>query len=335
MDGGVEATADATFDSNHEIACSTQSDPDNCGECGRSCHGMACAEGACLPQVLFQPPPAQPYYNGAGVIVADHYVVWDDGPGHVNRVDRDGGPTVALAESLNDRPTQASYADGTVFWADKDSGNLRSVPLAGGTTATLSMTGAGSRSTTVQDGEPYVYVANQTTGQILRVSRSDGTIDVVAPNESDVVDIRSDATYLAWSDRNGGAVRTYAKATGQIATLGASVPGPTQIAIQDGYVYWAYAQGDKTSDIVRAPAAGGGMQVLAHTEATKYPVLVATDGEHVYWTTDTGVYRAPVAGGGTPLYLAPVDVNAGGIAVDDLWVYYVNAESGVVVKVAK
>jgi hypothetical protein len=73
------------------VSCETSSDPENCGVCGHSCGGGACAFGACQPLLLASDTNLQ------NLVIAEREAYWLNGAGEVRAVSLAGGSVRTLA----------------------------------------------------------------------------------------------------------------------------------------------------------------------------------------------------------------------------------------------
>jgi hypothetical protein len=71
-------------------ACGSLDDPQNCGACGHSCLGGACARGQCQPVVLAEDQPTTQDSLSDAMAVDDSHVFWLSG-GRIARVPTAGG----------------------------------------------------------------------------------------------------------------------------------------------------------------------------------------------------------------------------------------------------
>lgn len=134
----ADVAADAPGDhaATGEAGCGdTMNDPENCGRCGHSCLGGACAAGACqsmtLASGLAQPTSVVAYNLVAGTraVWAQQGVVGTGALSHCHFGSGDPCMPVALASATN--PRQLVLASSSLFWLDQaGTGAIQSLPIA-------------------------------------------------------------------------------------------------------------------------------------------------------------------------------------------------------------
>lgn len=138
------------------IGCGGPSDPNNCGTCGHSCLGAACAAGKCVPIVLASGQgdsaygvPWYPYTTDIGdplvgpdrLAVDDTHVYWLNLRGDVMRVPASGGKAEHLA-STKPGPVWIALGDQSVYFSTMG-GEIFRVAKAGGTPVRFAPASAG------------------------------------------------------------------------------------------------------------------------------------------------------------------------------------------------
>jgi hypothetical protein len=318
-----------------------QTDPANCGACGRSCQGGACSAGVCQPLTLA---------SGQSVAIAvdTTSVYWSTVAGTLMKVPLGGGTSQTLA-SPNTTVFFLAVDATSVYWTETlTGGSLVKVPIAGGATQTLAAeatTGQDYGSIAV-DATSVYYLASAAPGAgvVARMPVNGGTPQTLvsgSPSLRDFVGVNCplppagcNATTVYWMastvDAGAGTLTSVPADGGMQATL-ASGLSPVAIAVNPASVYWSNT--DNPSAVMKVPV-GGGMPV---TLASGHPTGIAVDGTSVYWTDFLGgtVMTVPV-GGGTPTTLASGQDEPRGIAVDATSVYWTNfGGPGAVMKIAK
>lgn len=306
-----------------DASCEASSDSNHCGQCGRSCHGTACSNGQCETIELYRP---ERFDNTTSLALYENNIYFSSAYGQLLRVGRDGGPATVLAD--DEDIAGIAVSDDVVYWTSRDPGEIRAVPVLGGTVLRVASVPGRPYGLTAHDGEGFLYVANRETGELVRVDRTNGDVTVVAVEAAHAV--ASDDRFVVWTNKSLGTVRVLDKNTGDLSTVAEEQSEPTRIAIADAYVYWTNT-GAQPAAIVRAPVLGGTIELVVQLEGS--PCLT-TDAIHVYCTAEDSVYRAPISGG-SPLLLAGQRKNPCALAFDDKWLYIGDFNGGGVYKTAK
>lgn len=153
IDGGADAAPpfDVTpldappADSGVDAGCppdASFTDDDNCGRCGHACLGGHCSNGKCSAVTVCTAPE-----NVSTLAVDSQNVYWGSSNGaslHVGSCplgDVDAGAN-SLYAAASDIPSTMAVGGGTLFWAEKTSLGVYSIPVDGGTELTLAPTAA-------------------------------------------------------------------------------------------------------------------------------------------------------------------------------------------------
>jgi len=165
-----------------DAGCGGDSDPNNCGVCGRSCLGGACAAGKCAPLVLAsgQGDSAYgaawyPYNTDIGdalegpdrIAVDDTHVYWLNLRGEVMRVPVSGGDAQRVAKTTVG-PAWIVLDEQFVYFSTLGAEIFR-VPKAGGSPARLAQAMIGSFGITLFSG-PYPFEFMLSAGQLYWAS---------------------------------------------------------------------------------------------------------------------------------------------------------------------
>lgn len=173
---------------------------------------------------------------------------------------------------------------------------------------------------------PDAEVCPATTCDVEVLSSEGGSADAITAAHPD---------FLFWTSR---ADRRLFR-TGKLVPLtdvvdeGVSPYAPLGVAAVAGTVYWSDSR--TSGAILSHPAAGGGAaEPLASGQ--DFPLYLATDAAHVYWTNAGGlVLRAELDGGGlTMVATSPGDGPAGALVVDGEQVYFADNGGGRVLAIA-
>jgi hypothetical protein len=180
--------------------------------------------------------------------------------------------------------------------------------------------------------------AKSSSPDLLRI-RSDGKATPVTTTAGLVVRtaIAVNATHVLWVQ--GGAIVRAPKAGGDAASVLKPPAGKIQrMAADDTSVYWTDAgTGDPqwSGRVYRASLADGKVETLSDAPS---PFAIALDADTVYWTSTADVGGRVMArkkGGKETFVLAKEQHGPRGLAVDDKYIYWVNAADGNVCRVEK
>jgi hypothetical protein len=327
-------------------------DPLNCGQCGHSCLGGACLDGACGVVELMrgeQFPTAIAVEPGT-----DGFVYWADDVvqgnpnGAIKRIAKDGSPEsleVVYTPKANEYSLTGLALDDTsvyftaqgvrdsvagfVLRIHKDGSGLRSIgPFQGPATLAVDQT--------------RVFWVNRTAADRVESANHDLTSPTVlvdaAPYVGDTIGI---AVELGANGRLfytlDGVDRANKDGTNQVRIDGNSLAPTITLAIDDTNVY--YFQGSPQSLLAIGKDGTCGASPTC-------PVVLATDIQSgsgiaidattVYWTTfGDGTVKAVGKDGSNLRIIASGLTTPAAVAVDDVAVYFTDQFGGRVLKVAK
>ncbi|MBI2394297.1 MAG: hypothetical protein HYV09_32295 [Deltaproteobacteria bacterium] len=226
------------------------------------------------------------------IAVESTYVYWTDlgvgtpNSGSVGRYDMATGAATLLAKA-QDAPNSTVLRGPDVLWAHGGgSGEIRSVPRAGGVVATVASA----------EPFPYYVTANSTRICWVRrtlassiVCRQDGAAAVItlAPASDYIRHLAIDESHAYWITEDGH-LRGMALSGGAPSLLWpepptTKTPAGAAIALDATHVYWLVGR------YVRKVAKTGGPVTELATD--KYPLGIAVDATHVYWTSENTVKR--------------------------------------------
>jgi hypothetical protein len=247
-----------------------------------------------------------------------------------------------LASGLPADPFPIVVDGSNVYWGD-ESGNVMSVPVGGGTPATL-ISGQGfvlsiapyygPRKARFTSTSLLFWSASTTIGGVEVAPRT-GTPFTVATDNNDLIEIALDSQNVYWTDYdygNGDGAVMRAPVGGGPAAMLATGGSPFSLAIDGTNVYWA----DGNGYLWKMPKTGGPRTALASALAVDaYVPYIALDSDptvgstatNVYWSQpgsgvleDGAVMSVPVMGG-TPTTVAS-GTSPGTIYADSAGVYW-------------
>ena len=266
----------------------TNTDPDNCGECGHSCQGGTCSGGNCQAVVL-APNQKTPW----GIAADTESVFWlvegssaDDGS--VFSVPVGGGTPDEIANGQNG-PVQIAILDDWLFWTNfQGGGSVRRMNKDGTDLTTLAQA---SGPWALAAGSTHLYWTNTSDGSIRRVVQSGGQAVVLINGEDSPRGIAVDTTHVFWSTSGDGKLRRANLDGSADTTLVADQAYPLAVALDDEWVYWtevgaSYSFGDCSQAdgrVLRARKAdGSNLEILATNQACPMNLVVSND--MVFWT---------------------------------------------------
>lgn len=320
-------------------------DSDNCGRCGHSCHDGGCSDGRCeaITLVTGRSAPWELAVNESGV-----YWLEEDA---VLATPLDGDAVVVLAEedevakpaSIAASPSNVYYTNtGTDALCTCHQRKVMEVPVVGGGEPHAFAATGTPWGVTYADGVVYwcdrgaeiIYRANEGMGDAPDEIFSGGLSAYPPP-----YDLVVDESFVYWGDYSNRVLK-HAFSDGYVVELHVLEPPSrvvNQLALGGGYVYWStgtpttpQATTPTNSIISKVPIEGGDL-VPVVSGLTVTPALAA-DESGVYWS-DGNIKRT--RHDGSPTETLVEGENAGFIALDDEFVYWTDATSGKVMKVAK
>ncbi len=303
-------------------------DGKNCGACGHSCFGGACANGACQPAIVAKadhPHGCCLAVDGASVYWAE----WDFQAknGRLMRAPLGGMPTPIVP--LTEEPWHIATDGKTLFLGSM--AGMQSVPATGGSLTVIAPM-AGGGNFIVDHG--YLYWSGPMGFQ--RRSLSDNTDAVllggVYVNSVAVTADQKTAFYVgAFPNRMTPAV-VKVPLDGSAPTALADEPGfGAGAALDAASFYWISADNTGPGPLKSIPLGGGTSDVVANG---KQIYGLAGDGKSVYWNNAGVVYALP-SGGGMPVALTGSAHNAANLVDGGDSLYFLDWNGQNIVRLAK
>jgi hypothetical protein len=182
----------------------------------------------------------------------------------------------------------AMLADGaSLYWAD-NSGNLWSVPLAGGDSTPLASTNVSDQFPSLALDANNLYVSNGTL--IASVPIAGGTLTTLATAAGPTSALVLGGGSLYWATgftnpavANSAAINQVSTQGGNMATVAANLDAPAYLAVDDVNVYWA----DIAAGTISAmPLAGGNVTTLVSNQGGINGFSL--QGSRIYWSNFSG-----------------------------------------------
>lgn len=246
------------------------------------------------------------------------------------------GPVALASDAPNARQLAVDGVD--VFWIDYVAGDggpvgrVMSVPVAGGTEATLATT-SGSKPQYLAIDSANVYWSDD-SGALRQVAKQGGSVTtLVSTGASAQIAANGGEVYYAVSGTSVSRVGIDAGAGQSLSTSG----NPIDLVVLAGNVYWANATlglieyvststgGTPSTLVAPDPEAGAGEFV----STTPVQNLI-TDGTSLYWNRSpagsyAGAIMAVAAGGGSPSVVVNTSADTPfSIATDGSQIYYLD-----------
>ena len=191
-----------------------------------------------------------------------------------------------------------------------------------------------------------VYWVDYTIGSgssIKKVSKTGGSVTVLASGIGAVNQIAVDGTNVYWTEYNeangNGQIRSVPTGGGTITTLASGTPAgslydvffPTGIALDANYVYWG--EGTGGGAVRRVPKAGGQVTDIGRGQGSVNFLTLDATQSNFYILGDSGsFFRQPISGGSRQALAAKVGQNlTGPLEIDQNAIYsadVVGASSG-------
>ncbi|HQP35567.1 MAG TPA: hypothetical protein PLI95_10315 [Polyangiaceae bacterium] len=218
-----------------------------------------------------------------------------------------------------------------IYWSNQANGEIRSVPLNGGTSAALA-TGQNNPGDVVIDTQ-YVYWTNFSSGgAVMRVAKDGtaGSLKQISSGTGPWSLTVDDAN--AWFTNSDGTIRQVAKAGGSSTTVITGALNPKGITSDTTLLFWLETDAGKVLKGPKSNPASGKVELAT---GQKKPLSVVVSASDVYWvspgtyeygqcTAADGAVMKIAKTGGTPVVLASGQACPVDLAVDGTHVYFTN-----------
>ncbi len=201
--------------------------------------------------------------------------------------------------------------DATNAYLVNSAGEVRKVPLSGGSSVVLASNEYQPASVTVD--ATHVYWVSKTFSNVRRIPIGGGTPSTVASGLSSPVALAMDSTNVYITEAGNSRVVSVPKAGGTVTPLASNLAGPNNLTIDGSTLFFTTATATGKSNprsVLGLPTSGGTPTSLYASTASPGPLAAA--GGFVYFAdTATNFVRKVQATGGPP-----ADVSAGGSVAD-------------------
>jgi len=199
------------------------------------------------------------------------------------KIPRAGGTPTAIAQTGR---VEGITVDGSqAYWTERDTGNVLSVSLGGGTPFAFATAQAVPLG--IADQPFWTYWAEQGTGSFWREPKISGTPERVAQGFTTIFSLTVASGYIYFLEENNGRLCRIAAGGGNVGSaevLAQGLAQPRYFWCDGTTAYWAERGG---GSVARLPiTAGTGVEPLA--SGLNDPLQVAIDGSWLYWTEHQG-----------------------------------------------
>ena len=315
----------------------TTQSKDNCGRCGHSCLGGECKASVCQPipiagsqgEVYGVTTDATHVYfasftgnfvarvpKAGGVVqklattgaflarkvaVNATHVYWsaDDSPGVVSRCPISGCAPAPEVLATPQRPLGLALDSTSVYWADRNSSELRRRPIGGGAEVKVADSTAGAPIAVAVDATQLFWIGDF-TGQVEGASTDGGTF-AVGTNGTSGRDLVLDKTYVYWGaaidvGMDGKISRAPRSGAGPTELVGMAKGEPMGLAVDASRLYWTAWDRKTDGGIVSAAVytcspTGCGAGPTTVAAAQDRPRGIALDETAIYWGVNGGVMK--------------------------------------------
>jgi hypothetical protein len=267
------------------------------------------------------------------ITVDDANVYWTNGGGTLRKCGvGQCQPQTLATGNAGGRGSNMITVDGTyAYWADYNAGQIKQVPLAGGTVQVIDSNASQPVAVGLYQNTLFYTVEGANQVRIAAVPLCDGCTESPGPialNESGAMGLAVAGTLLYWTDAVSGAIGELDLTGGSpFDVIASGQSTPSSIASDGTYIYWTN-NGDGT--VMRAATDGSGITQLASGQGG--PMNIAVDsagGNYVYYTNFFGGQVMKVSkNGGTPVLVANGMNTPDGIAARNGCVYWTSQGDG-------
>jgi hypothetical protein len=196
-----------------------------------------------------------------------------------------GSPAPSVVLQLDAFLSELRADEGRLYFEAQSS--IQTLSLAGGSPSELVHTTGEDMAV---DGDSVWLVRGTSgTGQIIRVSKSDGTQQVMVDRQLSPAFVAVDATHVFWTNRStyqvsppDGSVVSAKKDGSELTVLVSGLEEPRNVVVDADHVY--FTVGIENATVSRVARDGTGMVALASSRRWPKDVIVTPDA--LYWFED-------------------------------------------------
>jgi len=267
--------------------CSTnfQTDRHNCGSCGHDCLGGLCSGGLCEAFAIATSVTAYDIAASAGTLywVDQASTVWTC----TIASNACAARSFATGQSTPVRITLGGTGNGTVFWSNYGSGgaadgSIMTLPLAGGTPATLESGLWTPQGVAADDTYAFWAETYAPTPVVVRRTLGNSTVMNIPGTNAAPTAVAVGGGTVYWSDSpmaSPGSVEMAPEGSLAEMPVQGTQTTPYAISADSTYVYWVdYAT---AGAVWQYTVSNGGKQQIGTTDVS--PIDIASDAAYAYW----------------------------------------------------
>jgi hypothetical protein len=227
------------------------------------------------------------------VAVSATHVYWsaDDGPGVISRCLVTGCAGAPEVLATPQRPMGLALDSTSVYWADRNSSELRRRPIAGGPEVRAADSTAGLPIAVAVDTSQLFWIGDF-TGEVQGRAADGGTFSV-GVNGTSGRDLALDGTFVYWGaaidlGQNGKISRAPRTGGGPSELVGPANGEPVNLAVDAKLLYWTAWErrtdgGVVTAGVYSCAPAGCSGAPTTMAAAQDLPRGIALDDGAIYW----------------------------------------------------
>ena len=197
----------------------------------------------------------------------------------VMRASKDGSGLTTLHEG--GYPGALAVDETSVYWTDRELGQIMSVPLGGGDATVLAQGQGTELSFLAIDGDSVYWTTGASlggaSGTVAKISKAGGEVVILASEQGAPAGLALSGRTLVWANQGDGRVRSISTDGGAIFDIRRTT-APRAVAISGDTVYFTDMMEGR---VYAVPLSGGEATLLAGGQAI--PWSIAAQGSTVFW----------------------------------------------------